>query len=66
MSDLIIPIPYSLVSLITDKVSGYKKGQHLTEQTWWGAESESIFEAPLSREDPWTVSVTQEGPPSTL
>lgn len=26
----------------------------------------SIFEAPLSREDSWTVSVTQKGPPSTL
>lgn len=54
---------YCLLSDITDKVSGYK---HLTEQTWRGAESESIFEAPLSREDPWTVSVTQEGSPSTL
>lgn len=42
------------------------KGQDLTEQTWWGAELEPVFEAPLSREDPRTVPVTQEGPPSTL
>lgn len=57
---------HSLLCDITEEVNGDKKGQHLTEQTWWGAEWEPIFEAPLRREDPWTVSVTQEGPPSTL
>lgn len=41
-------------------------GQHLTEQTWWGVEREPIFEAPLSREDPWTISVTHKGPPSSV
>lgn len=32
-----------------------------TEQTWRGAEGDPIFEAPLCREDSWTVSVTQKG-----
>lgn len=39
-----------------------KKGRHVTQQTWWRAERQSVFEAPLSGEDPWTVSVTQKGP----
>lgn len=33
-----------------------------TEQTWGRAEGDPIFEAPLRREDSWTVSVTQKGP----
>lgn len=38
----------------------------MTLQTWWGAEGDAIFEAPLCREDSWTVSVTQEGPLGSL
>lgn len=38
----------------------------MTEQTWWGTEGDPIFEAPLSREDPGTVSMTQKGPPDTI
>lgn len=38
----------------------------MAECTWWGAEREPIFEAPLRREDPRTVPVTQEGPFGSL
>ena len=45
----------------TDSWNNYcPKAQHEPEQTWWGAEGEPTFEAPLSRKNSWTVSVTQK------
>lgn len=42
------------------------RGQDPAAGTWWRAKREPVFEAPLSREDPRTVSVTQEGPSGSL
>lgn len=70
MSDLITFNSYFVILWITENMGkwleNYKWTTLITKQTWWRAEREPIFEAPLSREDPWTVSVAQKGLPSTL
>lgn len=39
------------------------RGQYWAACTRWGTEWEAVLEAPLSREDPRTVSMAQERPP---